>query len=276
MKAFAFGIVSDVQYADKDTAENRNYRQAINKLASCVEDFNNTGLDFVIQLGDIIDGPDTPFRDMEDILGVFNRCRADTYSVLGNHDFIGANRDQVLSVLGLERGYYDFEKNGFRFIVLDTTEIGIQSGWPKDHANYLLGEEMLAALEEQNVVNAKSYNGTVSKEQKRWLKAILHDASKKGQKTIIFGHGPLLPKTKFTVCNSEEVIKILEGSDSTLAYFNGHVHSDMYVVRNGIHYFTINATVEDRPENAYAVVELDDKQISIEGTGTVTSRTFFL
>ena len=38
--------------------------------------------------------------NMEDILGVFAGCRADRYSVVGNHDFIGANREQVLSLLG--------------------------------------------------------------------------------------------------------------------------------------------------------------------------------
>lgn len=268
----AFGIIADVQYADKDTGENRNYRQAIKKLAACVDDFNSTRLDFVIQLGDIIDGPDAGCSDMEDILGVFAGIRTDRYSIVGNHDFTGANRQQVLSLLGLERSYYDFERNGWRFVVLDTTEIGVQSGWAKDHENYRLGEELLARLEEQNAVNARCYNGAVSDEQKRWLKGILRDASTKGQNAIVFGHGSLLPKSKFMLLNCDDVIEIFEESDSVVAYFNGHIHSDMYAFNKGIHYFTINAMVEDVSEDAYAVVEIDNKQIRVNGKGTVRSR----
>jgi len=268
----AFGIVADVQYADKETGDSRNYRQAIKKLAACVDDFNSTQLDFVIQLGDIIDGPNAGCRFMEDVLGVFAGCRAVTYSIVGNHDFAGANREQVLSLLGLERSYYDFEKNGWRFVALDTTEIGVQAGWARDHENYLLGEEMLAGLTEQDAVNAKCYNGAVSEEQKRWLKEVLRDASAKGQKAIVFGHGSLLPKNKFTVFNCDDVIGIFEESGSVAAYFNGHVHSDMYAFSKGIHYFTINAMVEDAEENAYAVVEIENKQINVNGKGTVRSR----
>ncbi|MBW8035684.1 MAG: hypothetical protein FVQ79_08660 [Planctomycetes bacterium] len=272
----AFGIIADVQYADKETAENRNYRQAINKLAACVDDFNSSQLDFVIQLGDIIDGPDAGCRDMEDALGVFGGCRADTYSIVGNHDFVGANREEVLSLLGLERSYYDFERNGWRFVVLDTTEIGVQSGLAKGNRNYQIGEDMLARLEEQNAVNAKCYNGAVSDEQKRWLKEVLRDASAKGQKAIVFGHGSLLPKSKFMVLNCDDVIEIFEGSGSVVAYFNGHVHSDMYAFSKGIHYFTINAMVEDVEDNAYAVVEIENKQIRVNGKGTVGSRKISL
>lgn len=268
----AFGVVADVQYADKSTAENRNYRQAINKLAACVDDFNSIRLDFVIQLGDIIDGPDAGGRDMEEILGVFAGIRTDTYSVVGNHDFAGANREEVLSLLGLERSYYDFERNGWRFVVLDTTEIGVEAGWAKENKNFRIAEDMLTRLKEQNAVNAKCYNGAVSDEQKRWLEGVLRDASAKGQKAIVFGHGALLGKSKYMVLNCDDVIEIFEGSGSVVAYFNGHVHSDMYAFSKGIHYFTINAMVEDAKENAYAVVEIENKRIVVNGKGTVRSR----
>jgi hypothetical protein len=131
---------------------------------------------------------------------------------------------------------------------------------------------MLAGLTEQDAVNAKCYNGAISDEQKRWLKEVLRDASEKGQQAIVFGHGSLLPKSKFMIFNCGDVIEIFEQSGSVAAYFNGHVHSDMYAFSNGIHYFTINAMVEDVPENAYAVVEIENKQIIVNGKGTVRSR----
>ncbi len=57
---FSFGVAADVQYADKAMSGARDYRQSVISLQGAVGDLNTWGLSFVIQLGDIIDGNDTP------------------------------------------------------------------------------------------------------------------------------------------------------------------------------------------------------------------------
>ena len=64
-----FGIIADVQYADKDDAGSRNYRGSIDKLAAAVDTFNAQGVDFVINLGDFIDGGASNFDTLLSITG---------------------------------------------------------------------------------------------------------------------------------------------------------------------------------------------------------------
>ena len=52
---FSFGVVADIQYADQASAGRRDYRGSIGKLESCVAAMNREKLDFVIQLGDLVD-----------------------------------------------------------------------------------------------------------------------------------------------------------------------------------------------------------------------------
>ena len=54
---FRFGVVADVQYADKDTAGKRHYRTSLERLRQCVTELQGHELEFVVQLGDLIDEP---------------------------------------------------------------------------------------------------------------------------------------------------------------------------------------------------------------------------
>ena len=55
-KPFKFGVIADIQFADKDMRINRHYRTSILRLRESVEYFNESPPGFVIQVGDVIDG----------------------------------------------------------------------------------------------------------------------------------------------------------------------------------------------------------------------------
>src|SRR5690554_7131622 len=79
-----FGIISDVQYADRDDAGSRNYRGSPAKLAEAVQAFNDHRVDFVINLGDFIDSGASGF---DTLVPITDRLAMPLYHVLGNHDF---------------------------------------------------------------------------------------------------------------------------------------------------------------------------------------------
>ncbi len=270
---FVFGIIADVQYADKDNIGARHYRTSLQKLKECVADFNDRRLSFVIQLGDFIDGGPKAEKELDQVLTVYNTLNTDRYHVLGNHDFTGISRSAVLDKMGIDRGYYDFTIGCWRFVVLDTMDIAVSGGWPQDSDNYRQGAEMLDQLTQAAAANAVDWNGGVSSEQIEWLDRVLTDADNKKQRAIIFGHHPVRPAGDIhNVWNADEIVKVLRSHDCPAAYLNGHTHQSRYTRENGIAYITLKAMVEAPLENAYALIECHPDKIRIIGFGDEPSR----
>jgi hypothetical protein len=70
------------------------------------------------------------------------------------------------------------------------------------------------------------------------------------------------------VKNAAQVRQILKASGKVLAVFQGHHHSGSYNSIEGIHYYTLKATVEGRgsENNSYAIVEVNpDGSITVTG-----------
>ncbi len=280
---FLFGVIADVQYANKDSAESRKYRESIKTLGETVSHLNSKNLidnasyigahrkpSFVVQLGDIIDGGPNAQADLDATLGVYNKIKARKYHVLGNHDFVGPNRKTVLDKLRMKKAYYDFRKGKYRFVVLDTTDISLSGGWPGNSENYRLAEEFLEKLKQRKAPNAEDWNGAVGTEQKQWLDKVLSDAEKRKQKVIVFGHHPLTPANdRHNLWNSDEIIEIFESHNCVAAYLAGHRHSDDYTWQNGICYVTIEGMIESTDKKVYSVVWVYSDRLLIESTAKV-------
>ncbi len=188
---FSFGVIADVQYAEREPKRTRHYCASLRKLARSVEVFNTKPLAFVIQLGDLID---RDFASFKTPMHLYNQLDMPHYHVLGNHDFSvpQPQKRQVLQVFGLQQGYYDFTLQRWRFIVLDGNDISLYA-WPKDSPQYTQAETMLHQLKSQQALNAKPYNGAVSEERLAWLKRELDDASHLQQRVVLFCHFPIFP-----------------------------------------------------------------------------------
>lgn len=267
----SFGLIADIQYADKDPSGSRHYRESLTRLGECVADLNTQDLAFAIQVGDIIDsGPDSFDR----VLPVFNRLRMPRHHALGNHDF-PLPRPDVLAKLQMQRPYYSFSHGRWRLVVLETADICVDGGWPESSENYQQAEHWIERLEREGKQHAQPWNGGIGDQQKQWLQDTLAQAAAEGQRVIVFGHIPLLAAASAEwalLYNHDEIVEILETSGSVVACFSGHEHSGGYAEHHGIHYVTLQGMVEAPKENAYAIVDLYDDKIEIRGVGKVPSR----
>jgi 3',5'-cyclic AMP phosphodiesterase CpdA len=262
--AFTFGVIADVQYADVDSPPQgpRCFRQAAVKLEKCVREFNSLKPEFVIQLGDLVNQPD----NFQKILPIYKKLTVPAYHVIGNHDiFAEPDRKKLTTILGMSANYYDFLRNGWRFIVLDTTG-----------TTYEGAQALFQKLKDKGAPNAQAWNSGVDPEQKAWLKKRLDDSAKNSEKVIVFGHNPLYPVNEHNLWNDQEIIDVLESAECVAAYFCGHNHAGNYGEKNGIHYVTFSSMVDTPDQTAWALVEVYPDHLNIKGTGREPSRVLKL
>lgn len=264
---FEFGLVADAQYCDCDTKGTRHYRESLAKLSEAAKTFNSKDLAFTLQVGDLIDRHRESF---ETILPVWRQIQGPRHHVLGNHDF-PVPTDEVVDILGMPHQYYDFSRDGWRFVVLDTNDISTYAnpqGSPKD----VRGEEVLDVLQWTGDVNAKKWNGGVGKEQMAWLESVLDDAEAAGEKVVVAGHMPVAPLDQHNAWNDAAIVETLESHDNVVAYLNGHNHAGNYhAERNGVHYLTLQGMVE-QDTNAYATVRVHPDRLVVDGYGREPDR----
>lgn len=270
---FRFGIVADVQYADKPTAGKRAYAESLGKLEACANDMNRRQLAFVVNLGDIIDGRGAETAvDLERAARSFRKFRAPVRHVIGNHCLI-ARRQMLMKALRLKAPYYEFIQAGWRFIVLDGMDVS--SPEPEDAISAAEAAERLSANPA-----LVSYDGAVGRRQLEWLRGRLKAAASAKQRVIVFCHEPALADAAAAdtaLWNAEELTRIMEESGVVSAYFAGHHHVGGYALRGGIHHVTIQGLVES-PRNgaAYAEVDVYANRLEIRGIGDVPSRSLKL
>lgn len=266
---FRFGVIADVQYADKEPQSKRRFRAALEKLRACVGQLNQQDLAFVVNLGDLIDGHGAASAaELATVAGVLAQLKAPVRHVIGNH-CLEVDRPALLKTLRLDSPYYEFEVKGWRFIVLDGMDISVKA--PKGSPEARQAQQYLARSP-----NLATYNGAIGATQLAWLKQTLADASRRKQKVIVFCHHPTLPVASLagiTLWNAAEVESALAAAGCTRAYIAGHDHQGWYAQQDGIHHLTIPGMVDAPDEsNAYAVVEVFADRLVVHGVGTVPSR----
>ncbi|WP_162830009.1 alkaline phosphatase PhoX [Amycolatopsis palatopharyngis] len=266
---FEFGLVADAQYCDCDPKGTRHYRESPAKLAEAAETFNQEDVDFAVQVGDIIDRYKKSF---DEILPAWEQVEAPRHNVLGNHDF-PVPTDEVVDILDMPNQYYDFSRDGWRFIVIDTNDISTYAN-PDGSAKDKQGENALEVLKWAGDINAQAWNGGVSEEQMTWLQGVLDDSATKGEKVVVLGHMPVEPLNVHNAWNDDAIIQTLEAHDNVVAYFNGHNHAGNYhAERNGIHYVTFQGMVETPDTNAYSVLRVYPNRLEIDRYGREPDRT---
>ncbi|NLT76701.1 MAG: hypothetical protein GXX98_09275 [Planctomycetes bacterium] len=240
-----FGMVTDCHYADVDPAGTRFYRQSRDKLGECVARMNAEEVDFLIELGDFKDQGRPPVEQdtlayLEEVEAVFRRFDGPTYHVLGNHDVDSISKPQFLGRVtntGVDctRSYYSFDIKGLHGIVLD-------ANYRSDGADYDRG-------------NYDWTDANIPADELNWLRRDL--AAARGP-AVVFVHQLLDGTGAVYVKNATEVRDVLERSGKVLAVFQGHHHAGDYNEINGIHYYTLIATVEGQgaENNSYAIVEV--------------------
>ena len=260
-----FGVIADCQYCAVKHTGVRYYSQSVKKLQDCVDHFNELDLDFVVQLGDLID---RDWESFDAVVPIYESLKAPRYHVLGNHDYSVADdkKGRVPERLGLASRWYAFSRKGFRFVVLDGNDLSFHA-YPEGSASW----QRSAAYYEASGTKSPKWNGAIGSEQMEWLERSLQDASAKGQRALVLCHFPVYPEDPHNLWNAAEVGRLLESHDSFVAYLNGHNHGGNLAERNGRPYHTFHGMV-DTETSSYSVVTLYDDRMEIDGFGRQPDR----
>lgn len=172
---FTFGVIADIQYADIDDGYNysrshrRYYRSSLRLLRNAVESWSESAVkpEFILQLGDIIDGFNkgrgASERALDTVLREFSSSPVEVHHVWGNHEFYNFNRSALLrsklnSTLHADRSlnaapstsdiyaYHFSPFPGFTFVVMDAYDVS------------LLGREKTSELYNEAMTLIKKYN----------------------------------------------------------------------------------------------------------------------
>lgn len=249
-----FAIVTDIHIG-----EERPYEGLVQKLSrfslSSLEKVirrANQELDcaFIVQLGDLIEDGNDAEEDLANYISgirAFAACNIPVLHLLGNHEQVSLNYEQLCRAAGLESLHYSREIEGYKQICLFSHS--------KAHTDIYVDEQQL-----------------------RWLEQQLKDAEKP---CLIFIHHPIdeqdlqgsfwfekYPDYCF-VQHRKRIRELLEDSGKVLAVFNGHVHRNYFSTINGIHYFSLQSLVErmpgvNQPSESYALIELNRDQIMVD------------
>ena len=266
---FSFGIISDVQYCDCEPAGSRFYRLSADRLREAVNSFRNNSVDFIVNLGDLID---RDYESFKPVLEILDSSGLKVYHVKGNHDYSVNDRYKrhlPLPMPGRE-GYYSFSHGNFRFIALDGNEVSTYAA--SSRSSIKKAEAYLSLLKDSGNVNAISWNGGISSGQLAWLKVRLDEATAGKEKVFILCHFPLYPDNLHNLLNYREVNSLLGNFRNIIACFSGHNHSGNYGNFNKIHFVTMKGMVESNNSTSYAIVEVYDNRIRIKGAGREKSQ----
>ena len=105
------GLVTDLHYADKPSAGTRYYRETLDKLAEAASHFEKSPIEFVVEMGDLIDAADsvdTELSYLKTINREFAAISKDRHYVLGNHCVDTLTKAEFLNTVEHPQSYYSF------------------------------------------------------------------------------------------------------------------------------------------------------------------------
>ena len=245
-KRLKIGLITDLHHADKPVNGTRYYQETLGKLDEAAYRFEKEEIDFVVELGDLIDESDTvasELRYVKEVNKEFSAISKDRHCVLGNHCVYTLTKEEFLGGVEQQKSYYSFDRGNFHFVILDAC-FRID-GQPYGRKNFDWKESTVPALELD------------------WLQTDLNST-----KTVVFAHQRLDVTGNFGVKNAVVVRKVLENSGKVIAVFQGHSHENDLKEVGGIHYCTLRAMVEGSgpDNNGYSTVELtSDANIRLTG-----------
>jgi predicted phosphodiesterase len=269
---FSFGLVADIQYADRGDVPETNsyYRSSVRKLKVMVDDFNSEDLAFAVQLGDVID---SEYKSYNVIWPIWNQVNTVKYNVVGNHDFVPneIDADVIYKKFGnVPEGYYSFIYGDFRFIVLNTSDVSLYAN-KEGTAKYNTAQKMLKELKEKKADGAHSWGGAIGQQQRQWLKKMLENSETENKKVIIFSHHPMFPHALW---NWRDTVELINEFDCVVACIAGHIHKGYYRKHKGVYYWTLCGMVADHEQNSYAIADVYNDRIKIRGKGRESSYIF--
>lgn len=187
--------------------------------------------DMIIHLGDMVQN--VAEKSVRQLVDRYNGFGIPAYHVIGNHEQDGTTHEEVLDAFGLERGYYSFDKGGFRFVILDPNYFCNEPGKFIHHSrgNYF----------HRSVLSTIDW---VPPEQMEWLRATVGESP---YPCVVLAHqsferGP----AGAMVQNAEDVRRIFVEANAKCPgrvrlVMNGHLHVDNMRILDNIAYWDVNS-----------------------------------
>jgi serine/threonine-protein phosphatase CPPED1 len=193
---FSFAIVSD-----------RTGSHRPNVFAQAVEKLNLMQPQFVVSVGDLIEGGGTDkfaLDEWKEVDSYVNKLTMPFFYLVGNHDRTQGAGERVWDAK-LGRSHYHFVYRDALFLMLCTEDLP----------------------------------GKIGKEQVHWVRKTLADNAKV-RWTYVFLHRPLWDELGVAATGFNEVEQALAGRKYTV--FCGHIHSFKKYVRQGMNYYQLATT----------------------------------
>jgi alkaline phosphatase len=238
------GLLTDIHYADKEHAGNRYYRESLGKIVTAADELGKQKLDFLVELGDLIDTvkePETDKKHLRTINTELQKISDKRYYVLGNHCVETLTKDEFLGEIGQEKSFFSFDRNGYHFIVLDACFR--QDGTPYGRNNAHWTDTKIPNMELE------------------WLKT---DLKVTKSPVIVFLHQRLDVENQkpIAVKNADQVRTLLEESGKVRLVLQGHEHNGGYKEIAGISYCTLSAVIEGSglKNNSFSFLEIVENE----------------
>lgn len=304
---FQFGLIADVQYVDMDNGwdfhrtQERHYRHSRKAMKAAVDDFVTHDVDFVLQLGDLLDGQNkgrNPEQTLQDLFSDWSDYKKPVLHCVGNHELYCFTKRQSVKLFNLpaSRWYYAHHPcPGWKVLVLDAYDFST--------LNEDTQEDAFLYLEKHNPNNVRGnadwleglvgierrfvpFNGGLGSEQLEWLRGELDFDGR----VVIAIHVPVEEGTASPTCllwDFGEVGSVIrESRASVVAVFAGHDHNGGYKVVDHLvgeeedkkrltHHITLQSPMvapNVGHQWAHGVVSVYDDHLHMHGFGSVPTK----
>ncbi|XP_071968836.1 manganese-dependent ADP-ribose/CDP-alcohol diphosphatase isoform X2 [Engystomops pustulosus] len=316
---FTFGVIADIQYADIDDGYNytktrmRYYRNSLSLLKGAMNEWASEPHtpQFILQLGDIIDGFNVKYKTSESslkkVLAEIEKLNTPVHHIWGNHEFYNFTRKQLMEsrlnssrcqetstkfteddgdLLDSTYAYHFSPCPNFRLLLIDSYDFSVIGRDPSTD-KHLKSSKLLKQKNPNEDKNSPKdlaetrfvqFNGGISTAQLNWINEVLEASDKNLEKVMVAGHLPIHPGSTDFVCltwNYEKVLALLQAHPSVVAYFAGHDHDGGYFLDEcGIHHLTFNGVIETPPESqAFGTMYIYRDKMVLKGRGLIPDRT---
>ena len=92
---FSFGIITDVHYCDQEKSGTKDYRESVNRLKEALNTLTIDSVDFIVNLGDLIDNDHKSFKP---VIKIFEESGLNIYHCFGEiTNFLIKNNKKIIS-----------------------------------------------------------------------------------------------------------------------------------------------------------------------------------
>ena len=195
--------------------------------------------DFILNLGDIVNGSGNRDLDRSDLRRVLKALDAQpltVYHTIGNHDLWAMPRGELVAALGLPAADYSFKRGDVRFVVLDAN-YSPDGGAPRDWTVAHVSESRLVWLDR-----------VLSRDDFKWAIVVCHHC--------LDDLGTPEHPDYYAPDNAAEVRAIIEKCGKVPLVLSGHCHEGRLRPVGGVMYYTQPAICEG-DALTFGILELD-------------------